>query len=84
LAAAFGCAASAGGEVAKEQRVRMVVKQIQRELDDMLTRDPVMQRAVLPEDSLFADRYLSSLSAIAEVELSNNFQVTPACSFFCC
>jgi ribosome-binding factor A len=39
----------------------------------MLTRDPVMQRAVLPEDSLFADRYLSSLSAIAEVELSNNF-----------
>ncbi|XP_051203217.1 uncharacterized protein [Lolium perenne] len=54
----------------------MVVKQIQRELDDMLTRDPVMQRAVLPEDSLFADRYLSSLSAIAEVELSNNFQVT--------
>jgi ribosome-binding factor A len=70
--------------VAKEQRVRMVVKQIQRELDDMLARDPVMQRTVLPEDSLFADRYLSSLSAIAEVELSNNFQVTPACSFFCC
>jgi ribosome-binding factor A len=83
LAAAVGSAVSAGGEV-KEQRVRMVVKQIQRELDDMLTRDPVMQRAVLPEDSLFADRYLSSLSAIAEVELSNNFQVTPACSFFCC
>lgn len=34
----------------------MVVKQIQRELDDMLTRDPVMQRAILPEDSLSTDR----------------------------
>ena len=40
----------------------MVAKQIQRELADMLTRDPIMQRAVLPEAALGADRYLSSLT----------------------
>lgn len=53
----------------------MVAKQIQRELADMLTRDPVMQRAVLPEAALGADRYLSSLTTIADVELSNDLQV---------
>jgi ribosome-binding factor A len=63
--------------MAKERRVRMVAKQIQRELADMLTRDPVMQRAVLPEAALGADRYLSSLTTIADVELSNDLQVTP-------
>lgn len=61
--------------MAKERRVRMVAKQIQRELADMLTRDPVMQRAVLPEAALGADRYLSSLTTIADVELSNDLQV---------
>jgi len=55
--------------------VRMVAKQIQRELADMLTRDPVLQRAVLPEAALGADRYLSSLTTIADVELSNDLQV---------
>mgnify|MGYP002413895970 CR=1 FL=1 len=29
--------------------MRMVVKQIQRELADMLTRDPVMKHAILPK-----------------------------------
>ncbi|VAH93103.1 unnamed protein product [Triticum turgidum subsp. durum] len=61
--------------MAKERRVRMVAKQIQRELADMLTRDPVMQRAVLPEAALGADRYLSSPTTIADVELSNDLQV---------
>ncbi|PAN25922.1 hypothetical protein GQ55_4G345800 [Panicum hallii var. hallii] len=61
--------------MAKERRVRMVAKQIQRELADMLTRDPVLQRAVLPEAALGADRYLSSLTTIADVELSNDLQV---------
>jgi ribosome-binding factor A len=63
--------------MAKEKRVRMVAKQIQRELADMLTRDPVLQRAVLPEAALGADRYLSSLTTIADVELSNDLQVRP-------
>jgi ribosome-binding factor A len=63
--------------MAKERRVRMVAKQIQRELADMLTRDPVLQRAVLPEAALGADRYLSSLTTIADVELSNDLQVRP-------
>ena len=66
--------------MAKERRVRMVAKQIQRELADMLTRDPVMQRAVLPEAALGADRYLSSPTTIADVELSNDLQVTPGLS----
>ncbi|KQK19946.1 probable ribosome-binding factor A, chloroplastic [Brachypodium distachyon] len=61
--------------MAKERRVRMVAKQIQRELADMLTRDPIMLRAVLPEAALGADRYLSSLTTIADVELSNDLQV---------
>lgn len=61
--------------MAKEKRVRMVAKQIQRELADMLTRDPILQRAVLPEAALGADRYLSSLTTIADVELSNDLQV---------
>uniref|UniRef100_A0A453IRQ3 Uncharacterized protein n=1 Tax=Aegilops tauschii subsp. strangulata TaxID=200361 RepID=A0A453IRQ3_AEGTS len=63
--------------MAKERRVRMVAKQIQRELADMLTRDPVMQRAVLPEAALGADHYLSSLTTVADLELSNDLQVTP-------
>ena len=50
----------------------MVAKQIQRELADMLTRDPVMQRAVLPEAALGTDRYLSSPTTITDVELSND------------
>ena len=53
----------------------MVAKQIQRELADMLTRDPVMQRAVLPEAALGADHYLSSLTTVADLELSNDLQV---------
>ncbi|KAF7055139.1 hypothetical protein CFC21_062706 [Triticum aestivum] len=61
--------------MAKERRVRMVAKQIQRELADMLTRDPVMQRAVLPEAALGADHYLSSLTTVADLELSNDLQV---------
>lgn len=65
--------------MAKERRVRMVAKQIQRELADMLTRDPVLQRAVLPEAALGADQYLSSLTTIADVELSNDLQVTASC-----
>nr|CDM85800.1 unnamed protein product [Triticum aestivum] len=55
--------------------VRMVAKKIQRELADMLTRDPIMQHAVLPEAALGADRSLSSLTTVADVELSNDLQV---------
>ncbi|XP_062209504.1 uncharacterized protein LOC133911327 [Phragmites australis] len=51
--------------MAKERRMRMVTKQIQRELAEMLTRDPILQHAVLPEAALGADRYLSSLTTIA-------------------
>jgi hypothetical protein len=39
---------------------RMMAKQIQQKLDDMLIRDTVMQRAVHPEAALGADLYLSS------------------------
>ncbi|XP_044405641.1 probable ribosome-binding factor A, chloroplastic [Triticum aestivum] len=67
--------------MAKERRVRMVAKKIQRELADMLTRDPVMQRAVLPEAALGANRYLSSPTTITDVELSNDLQVCKVCVF---
>lgn len=53
----------------------MVAKQIMRELSDMLITDKVLQYAVLPEASLGADRYLSSLTTISDVEISGDLQV---------
>ncbi|KAF2301951.1 hypothetical protein GH714_030669 [Hevea brasiliensis] len=53
----------------------MVAKQIQRELSDMLLTDKVLQYAVLPEAALGADRYLSSLTTISDVEVSADLQV---------
>lgn len=53
----------------------MVAKQIQRELSDMLLTDKVLQYAILPEASLGADRYLSSLTTISDVEVSGDLQV---------
>lgn len=53
----------------------MVAKQIQRELSDMLLTDKVLQYAILPEVSLGADRYLSSLTTISDVEVSTDLQV---------
>ncbi|KAJ6845150.1 putative ribosome-binding factor A, chloroplastic [Iris pallida] len=61
--------------MAKERRVRMVAKQIRRELSDMLLTDKVLQYAILPEASLGADRYLSSLTTISDVEVSGDLQV---------
>ncbi|KAI4965995.1 hypothetical protein ZWY2020_047250 [Hordeum vulgare] len=56
-------------------------QQIQRELAYMLTRDPVMQHTVLPKAALGTDRYLSPLTTIADVELSNKLKVDPGCLF---
>lgn len=53
----------------------MVAKQIQRELSDMLLTDQVLQYAILPEAALGADRYLSSLTTISDVEVSSDLQV---------
>lgn len=53
----------------------MVAKQIRRELSDMLLTDKVLQYAVLPEAALGADRYLSSLTTISDVEVSADLQV---------
>lgn len=53
----------------------MVAKQIQRELSDMLLTDKVLQYAVLPEAELGADRYLSSLTTISDVQVSGDLQV---------
>lgn len=53
----------------------MVAKQIMRELSDMLLTDKNLQYAVLPEAALGADRYLSSLTTISDVEISPDLQV---------
>ena len=58
----------------------MVAKQIRRELSDMLLTDTVLQYAVLPEAALGADRYLSSLTTISDVEVSTDLQV-PICMY---
>ncbi|KAK2665466.1 hypothetical protein Ddye_004040 [Dipteronia dyeriana] len=61
--------------MANPRRVKMVAKQIMRELSDMLLSDKVLQFAVLPEAALGADRYLSSLTTISDVEVSADLQV---------
>ncbi|KAH0940704.1 hypothetical protein HID58_000341, partial [Brassica napus] len=61
--------------MANPRRVKMVAKQIMRELSDMLLTDTVLQHAVLPEAALGADRYLSSLTTISDVEVSNDLQI---------
>ncbi|KAF8377851.1 hypothetical protein HHK36_031238 [Tetracentron sinense] len=61
--------------MANPRRVKMVAKQIRRELSDMLLTDNVLQHAVLPEAALGADRYLSSLTTISDVEVSSDLQV---------
>ncbi|KAJ4716643.1 ribosome-binding factor A family protein [Melia azedarach] len=61
--------------MANPRRVKMVAKQIMRELSDMLLTDKVLQLAVLPEAALGADRYLSSLTTISDVEVSADLQV---------
>ncbi|GAU22099.1 hypothetical protein TSUD_310030 [Trifolium subterraneum] len=53
----------------------MVAKQIRREISDMLITDNVLQFAVLPEASLGADAYLSSLTTITDVEITGDLQV---------
>ncbi|KGN61860.1 probable ribosome-binding factor A, chloroplastic [Cucumis sativus] len=61
--------------MANSRRIKMVAKQIQRELSDMLLTDKVLQFAILPEASLGADKYLSSLTTITDVEVSADLQV---------
>ncbi|CAN4107433.1 unnamed protein product [Withania somnifera] len=61
--------------MANPRRVKMVAKQLRRELPDMLVTDKVLQYAVLPEAALGADRYLSSLTTISDVEVSTDLQV---------
>ncbi|EEF49517.1 probable ribosome-binding factor A, chloroplastic [Ricinus communis] len=61
--------------MANPRRVKMVAKQIQRELSDMLLTDKVLQYAILPEAALGADKYLSSLTTISDVEVSTDLQV---------
>ncbi|XP_047321928.1 probable ribosome-binding factor A, chloroplastic [Impatiens glandulifera] len=61
--------------MANPRRVKMVAKQIRRELSEMLLTDKVIQYAVLPEAALGADRFLSSLTTISDVEVSADLQV---------
>ncbi|XP_021753464.1 probable ribosome-binding factor A, chloroplastic [Chenopodium quinoa] len=61
--------------MANPRRVAMVAKQIRRELSDMLLTDTNLQYAVLPEAALGADRYLSSVTTISDVEVSADLQV---------
>lgn len=61
--------------MANPRRVKMVANQIRRELSDMLLTDTVLKYAVLPEAALGADRYLSSLATISDVEVSGDLQV---------
>ncbi|CAA0807682.1 Probable ribosome-binding factor A-chloroplastic [Striga hermonthica] len=61
--------------MANPRRVQMVSRQIRREISDMLLMDKVLQHAVLPESALGADRYLSSVTTVTDVEVSADLQV---------
>ncbi|CAN7015919.1 unnamed protein product [Brassica rapa subsp. trilocularis] len=62
--------------MANPRRVKMVAKQIMRELSDMLLTDTILQHAYLLGPPLLgADRYLSSLTTISDVEVSNDLQI---------
>ena len=43
----------------------------------MLVRDPILQHVGLPEATLGTDGYLSFLTIIVDVDLSNDLDVTP-------
>ncbi|GBG84632.1 hypothetical protein CBR_g38914 [Chara braunii] len=67
-----------GGRIvcmAHPRRVKMVAQQIKREIAEMLLRDTVLKQAVLPETALGADKYLTSVATVTDVELSNDLQV---------
>ena len=70
--------------MAKPRRVAMVAKQIRREISDMLLTDTTLQYAILPEAALGADRYLSSLTTISDVEVSSDLQVLLSLVGFLC
>ncbi|CAL5205666.1 unnamed protein product [Lathyrus oleraceus] len=61
--------------MANPRRVKMVAKQIRRELSEMLITDNVLQFAILPEASFGADTYLSSVTTITDVEITSDLQV---------
>lgn len=61
--------------MANQRRVKMVAKQIRRELFDMLLTYKVLQFTILLEAALGANYYLSSLTTISDVEVSANLQV---------
>lgn len=61
--------------MAKEKRVEMVSKQIMRELAEIIDRDQAVRHAILPESALGADLYLSSVTTVTDVEVTDDLQV---------
>ncbi|KAF3324736.1 hypothetical protein FCM35_KLT10893 [Carex littledalei] len=61
--------------MAKEKRVDMVSKQIMRELAEIIDRDQVVRHAILPESALGADLYLSSVTTVTDVEVTDDLQI---------
>ncbi|KAJ4804142.1 Ribosome-binding factor A [Rhynchospora pubera] len=61
--------------MAKEKRVKMVGRQIMRELSEILERDQIVRRALLPEAAFGADLYLSSVTTITDVEVTADLQI---------
>ena len=62
--------------MAHPRRVKMVAQQIKREIGDMMIKDKNLQQAMAPETALGADLYLSSVTTVSDVVLSNDLQVS--------
>ncbi|CAK8569380.1 unnamed protein product [Lathyrus sativus] len=61
--------------MANPKRVKMVAKQIRREISQMLITDNVLLYAILPEAALGADSYLSSVTTVTDVEITSDLQL---------
>ncbi|CAI5476521.1 unnamed protein product [Closterium sp. Yama58-4] len=61
--------------MAQPRRVQMVAQQIHREVASMLLNDTTLRAAVQPEHALGADKVMSAIATISDVELSADLQV---------
>ncbi|GJP30047.1 hypothetical protein CLOM_g22063 [Closterium sp. NIES-68] len=61
--------------MAQPRRVQMVAQQIHREVASMLLNDTTLRAAVQPEHALGADKFMSAIATISDVELSADLQV---------
>eukprot|EP00245_Coleochaete_scutata_P006839 TRINITY_DN21633_c0_g1_i1.p1 TRINITY_DN21633_c0_g1~~TRINITY_DN21633_c0_g1_i1.p1 ORF type:complete len:242 (-),score=50.01 TRINITY_DN21633_c0_g1_i1:152-877(-) len=59
---------------APTRRTKMMAQQLKREIGDILVKDSTLQRAMVPEAGLGADKYMTSVATVSEVVVSGDLQ----------